>query len=67
MPDAFAVSIKLKVTALFLAPLGVFANRKFFLSITKGFILRSARYIGTLPDEELARVKDALKIQLALV
>ena len=37
-----AVWMMLNVTALAVAPLGVLENRKFFLSITKGLMLRSA-------------------------
>lgn len=37
--------IRLNITALPTAPLGVLANRKFFRSMTKGLILRSARLL----------------------
>lgn len=37
------------------------------MQISKQNLIETGRYIGTLSDEELARVKDALKIQLALV
>lgn len=37
-----AVWMMLNVMALAVAPLGVLENRKFFLSMTKGLILRSA-------------------------
>ena len=49
---SFAVSIMLKMIALPCAPPGVLANRKFFLSMTNGFILRSARLllISSLPS-----------------
>lgn len=48
---SIALRIRLNITALPLAPLGVLANRKFFQSITKGLILRSARLleISSLP------------------
>ena len=51
-PFSFAVSIILKITALPCAPFGVLANRKFFLSITNGLMLRSARLldISNLPS-----------------
>ncbi len=42
-PFSFAVSTMLYVTALALAPLGVLANRKFFLPMTNGLIDRSLR------------------------
>lgn len=35
----------LNITALAVAPFGVFAKRKFFLSMTKGLMLRSARLL----------------------
>ena len=52
MSFAFAVSIILKVTAVDCAPLGVFENIKFFLSITNGLMLLSARLfvISSLPS-----------------
>ena len=41
-----------RYTALVIAPLGVLANRKFFLPRTKGLMLRSARLllISSLPS-----------------
>ena len=53
-----AVSIRLKIRALLLAPLGVLANRKFFRSITKGFMLRSALFAWA--DSVSAAPKSAL-------
>ena len=44
-PFSFAVSIRLKITALPFAPLAVLANRKFLREITKGLMLRSARLL----------------------
>lgn len=41
-PFSFAVSIRLKMTALLWVLSGVFVNRNFFLDITKGLMLRSA-------------------------
>ena len=50
LADVF--TIPNSIIALPLAPLGVLANRKFFRSITKGLILRSARLleISSLPS-----------------
>jgi len=43
---SFAVSTMLYVTALALAPRGVFENRKFLRPITKGLIDRSLRLLS---------------------
>lgn len=42
---AIAVWMMMNVTALAVAPFGVLENRKFFLSITKGLMLRSAMLV----------------------
>lgn len=42
-----AIWIRLNITALPVAPLGVLAKRKFFRSMTKGFILLSARLLDS--------------------
>ena len=48
--------------ALAFAPLGVFANRKFFLDITKGLIERSARYA----NNRITRKKNYMTVPAAL-
>jgi len=52
IPFSLAVSIRLYITALALAPRAVLANRKFLRLITNGLILRSARLllISSLPS-----------------
>ena len=49
---SLAVSMMLKAVALALAPDGVLANSQFFLPITNGLMLRSARLlsISSLPS-----------------
>jgi hypothetical protein len=51
-PFSFAVSMILKTVALAFAPDGVLANSQFFLPMTKGLILLSARLlsISSLPS-----------------
>ena len=51
-PFSFAVSMMLKAVALALAPDGVLANSQFFLPMTNGFMLLSARLlsISSLPS-----------------
>ena len=51
-PFSFAVYMMLKMVALAFAPDGVLANSQFFLPITNGLMLRSARLlsISSLPS-----------------
>ena len=44
---SFAVSMTLKAIALALAPDGVLANSQFFLPMTNGLMLLSARLLST--------------------